>query len=471
MNQPMEEKMAFRFVFAKHRADLFLANDRRNARRVRLAIVLAAVAWPLAGLARTEFGASQRTADATVGCMFPLAGRAAIYGRDSIAGMKLALADLAAKLPPGTAPKLRILVEDDRSKASVATRIAENFITRDKARFLCGVVSSGVAQAVSRVSRARRVIMIGTDHASSRLTIEDFHRHYFRVSNDTYTSMAAGARYLADLQKRNGWRRLAFIGPDYDYGHIAWRDLEDAMAIHGVRYVMAGHYWPRLYEPDYTAHIAELKAANPDVIVTALWGGDFIAFLKQALSADLLEKAKLANFDTGGNFDVLVSLGETVPGGLILSARHHNNWPETARNRKFVDDFHRMEGRYPTYAAEGAYAGIMVIGQALVLAGKQASNEQLIRVLEGLHMSLPEDPAGYVSHIDPETHQIIQAQAIGEVVPNTAFPPARVMLGHWVAYRAEDLQPSLDLIRARRARAGNNTSSIHVAPVPLTTTH
>ena len=38
--------------------------------------------------------------------------------------MKLALADLQSELPAGAVPKLRILVEDDRSKVSVATRIA-----------------------------------------------------------------------------------------------------------------------------------------------------------------------------------------------------------------------------------------------------------------------------------------------------------------------------------------------------------
>ncbi len=451
MYLPLEEKMFHSFhVVATFTARLMAAASR--------CCWLALLVWPLASQARVEFGALPGQDDATVGCLFPLAGRAAIYGRDSIAGMKLALAELAAEAPPGKTPKLRILVEDDRSKASVATRIAESFISRDKARFLCGVVSSGVAQAVSRVARDRQVIMVGTDHASSRLTIEDFHRYYFRVSNDTYTSMAAGARYLADLQKMNKWRRLAFIGPDYDYGHIAWRDFEDSLSRAGVRYEMVGQLWPRLYEPDYTPYIAELLAAKPDVVVTALWGGDFIAFLKHAMSSGLLEKTRLANFDTGGNFDVLASLGDQLPPGLILSARHHNNWPDTARNRKFVEDFQRLEGRFPTYAAEGAYAGIMAIGRAMRLAGRHASNEKLIQTLEGLHMALPEDPEGYVSHIDPETHQIVQAQAIGEVVPNTTYPPAKVMLGRWVVYRAEELQPPLDLVRSRRASAHTDRS-------------
>lgn len=424
-------------------------------RRIGLLIglIISLLAAAPAVQARIEFGAPAQTADATVGCMFPLAGRAAIYGRDSIAGMKLALADLAEQPPAGSAPKLRILVEDDRSKASVGVRIAEGFIAQDKVRFLCGIVSSGVAQAVSRVARARRVILVGTDHASSRLTIEDFHRYYFRVSNDTYSSMSAGARHLARLQERNGWRRLAFIGPDYDYGHVSWRDLEQALASVGVRYEVAGLLWPRLYEPDYTAYIRQLEAARADVIVAALWGGDFVAFLKQVLSSGLLDGVTLANFDTGGNYDVLESLGEKAPPGLILSARHHNNWPSTPRNRKFVDDFHRLEGRFPTYAAEGAYAGVMAIGAALAQAGRNANNEQLIRALEGMKLALPEDPEGFVSRIDEQTHQIIQAQAIGEVVANAAFPPARVMLGRWTVYAAESLRPSKELVRSRRARA------------------
>lgn len=417
----------------------------------RLALLLALCAAPLAQ-ARIELGAAAGQDDLTIGCMYPLAGRAAIYGRDSVAGMRVALADLKAEFG-ADAPRLRILVEDDRSKVSFGQRIAENFVERDGARVLCGIVSSGVAQAVSRVAKKRRVLMIGTDHASSRLTIEDFHPYYFRFSNDTWISMAAGARYLADLQKKNPWQRLVFIGPDYDYGHVSWRDLKSSLARLGVKYEVAGEFWPKLYEPDYSSYLAAVAAAKPDVVVTALWGGDFVAFLKQAASTGLLEKTRLANFDTGGNYDVLTFLGATAPKGLILSARHHNNWPETARNRKFVNDFHHLEGRFPTYAAEGAYAGILAIGRAVALAGVHADAAALARVLEGMKIELPEDPPGHVSYIDPATHQIVQAQAIGEVVANTAFPPAQVMLGNWTVYAAEDLRPPHELIQQRRASA------------------
>jgi branched-chain amino acid transport system substrate-binding protein len=389
-----------------------------------------------------------------------MTGRSAIYGRDSVGGIRVALQRLAMVAAPGRAPRLRILVDDDRSKAAHAVQLAQDYVRHDGARFICGVVSSGVAQAVSRFAATQDVIFVGTDHASSRLTIEDLQRRYFRVSNDTFSSMAAGARYLADMRQRHPWKRLAFVGADYDHGHVSLQDLRAGLDQLAVRYDLVATLWPKLYEPDYSEVIKVLQETRPDVVVTALWGGDFIAFLKQVAATDLLENTRLANFDTGGNYDVMVALGGSPPPGLILSARHHNNWPETALNRWFVETFHRLEGRYPTYAAEGAYSGIIAIAEAVRRAGPRGSTDQLVKALEGLRLELPEDPPGFTSWIDPETHQIAQAQAIGEVVPNASFPPARVMLGNWVSYPAELLKPSPELLRARREKASRRSYSV-----------
>lgn len=401
--------------------------------------------------ARVELGASASEADVTVGCMFPMTGRSAIYGKDGVGGIRVALERLAAQ-HGDAAPRLRVLVDDDRSMASYAVRLAEDYIDRDGARFLCGIVSSGVAEAVSRLANRRDVILVGTDHASSRLTIEDFHRHYFRLSNDTFASMAAGARYLTDLRARSPWKRLAFIGPDYDYGHVSLGDLRTSLDRLGTPYELVAELWPKLYEPDYSAYVQALLRSKPDVVVVALWGGDFIAFLKQATAAGLPEQARLANFDTGGNYDALVSLGATPPPGLILSARHHNNWPDTPLNRWFVEAFHRIEGRYPTYAAQGTYAGIIAIAEAVRRAGGARDTEALVRALEGMRLELPEDPPGFASAIDPETHQVMQMQAVGEVVPDARFPPATVMLGNWLAYPAEELKAPADILLERRRK-------------------
>ncbi len=409
-----------------------------------------------AEVGRLELGVPAAQADLTMGCLYPMTERAAIYGQDSIIGIQVALNELQARRLAGEpVPRLRVIIDDDQSKASYGVSLARSFIHKDGVQVLCGMVSSGVALAVSQLALQEKVLMIGTDHASSRMTLENGHPYYFRVTNDTWTSMAAGARYLQALQKKTGWKRLAFIGPDYEYGHVSRDDLHTALNQLGVKFDDVIELWPRLYEPDYSPYITALEQSRPDIIVSAIWGGDFHAFVKQAAGSRLLETSRLANFDTGANFDFLVALGDKAPAGLILSSRHHNNWPTTERNRSFVERFHALSGRYPTYAAQGAYTGVMVLAQAYEKTGGVTETQALIHALEGLEIALPEDPPGTWSRIDPVTHQIQQSQAIGTPLPNTAYPPAQLMLGDWSVYSAQELQ--LDSATLKRRLAARKT--------------
>lgn len=422
---------------------------------LRTVVALSSILLGLASNAqagRVELGVAALHADLTLGCLYPMTGRAGIYGQDSIAGIQVALDELQAQRDAGQqVPHMRVIIDDDQSKASYGASLAKSFIQKDGVQVLCGMVSSGVALAVTQLARQEQVLMIGTDHASSRMNLENGHPYYFRVTNDTWTSMAAGARYLQSLQASTGWKRLAFIGPDYEYGHVSRDDLHEALRQLGVEFEDVTELWPRLYEPDYSAYITALEQAKPDIIVSALWGGDFHAFVKQAAGTRLFETSRLANFDTGGNYDFLVSLGDKAPPGLILSARHHNNWPDTPRNKSFVERFHALSGRFPTYAAEGAYTGVMVLAKAYQKTAGATDTQALVRALEGLEIALPEDPPGYVSRIDPMTHQIQQTQAIGTPIKNSDYSPAQLMLGNWSVYSAQELLPDPAILASRLA--------------------
>ncbi|MFQ5785074.1 MAG: ABC transporter substrate-binding protein [Alphaproteobacteria bacterium] len=416
---------------------------------IRAAVVAAATWWVLgdAGSLRAEEDAGVK-----VGCIYPMTGRGSLYGKDSVAAIRIAVDEVNARDEAAGKP-IRVLFEDSKSKPAYAVRIAQQYIADDHVDFLCGVVSSGVGLAVSEVARENRTIFIGTDHASSRLTIENFHPYYFRVSNNTYQSMAAGALYLAELQAKTQWKTIAFVGPDYEYGHVMWDDLRTRLDALGVEYSVVGEFWPKLYEPDFTPYIAAVLRNPPDILVDGHWGGDAVAFIRQAKGYKLFEKVKFFNFDAGGNYELMAALGNDMPLGLVLSARHHNNWPKTEINRKFVEKFRAVTGRYPSYAAEGAYAGIMAIAAAVNRVGNAEDTEALIQALESLRLKLPEDPEGFTSYMDPDTHQIVQVQAIGEVVRNTDYPPATTMLGKWRIYEADLLVPTLEEVRQRRLRA------------------
>lgn len=405
------------------------------------AIYLLAVSTPQASA--EALGASAEQADITVGCLYPMSGRAGVLGRDSVVGIRLALKYLEEQAQPDR-PRLRILLGDTKSKLSTAATLARRFVEDEGASFLCGVVNSSVAIEVTSIAKSAGAFFVGTDHASSRLTGEFFHDRYFRVTNDTRQSMTAGALFIKDyfadhLAKKP--LRISYLGPDYEYGYQVWTDFREALERFGVNYEIAGALWPRLSEPDYSHYINELISEKPDLVVNSLWGGDFVAFVTQATDTKLFKTSRFANFEKGGDYEIFAQLGDQMPLGLLLASRHHNNWPETPFNRWFVDEFHREAGYYPSSGAQGAFTGILAIAEAVKNAGSNFREPAAIeQAFEQLTLTTPEDPDGFQSTMDPDSHQIRQVMAIGETVPDERYPPAKVMLGNWHIYYPADLE-------------------------------
>jgi branched-chain amino acid transport system substrate-binding protein len=368
-----------------------------------------------------------------VGCLFPLLGRGGLYGRDSVAAIKIALNDLKTSTKHGY-PKLEVLFGDTRSKSLRAVQIARRFIKDDKVDFLCGVVSSQIALEVTEIAKENEVFFIGTDHASPRLISDRLHPYYFRVNNGTRQSMQAGAKYIKAHYANNPNLKIAFIGPDYDYGYQAWDDLRFFLRQETIQFEVVGEFWPKLFETDYSIFVHELNALKPDIIVNGHWGQDFVTFIKQAKPLGLFDNAHIMNFDAGGNYATLAAMGDDMPIGLVLSARHHVNWPETELNRSFVETFREEVGRYPSYAAQGAYAGIIAIAEAVRITSNKNNKDQLRYNLENLVVNLPEDPSGFSSHMDPISHQMLQVQAIGKTMHNSNYKPAKVLLGDWFVH-------------------------------------
>lgn len=389
----------------------------------------------------------------TVGCMYPLTGRAARYGHDAIVGAEMAQ-DEVNEAGGVLGHEMRLLVADDRSDPTFAVGVAQRYVREHRADFLMGVVSSAVAMAVTEVSRQYGVIFVGTDHASTSLTVERFHPHYFRVTNSTFQSMRAGAIYLS----RRPWSRYFYIGPDYEYGHRQWQDFRESMARLRPDVQFLGVEWAKLYQRDYRPHVQAVLAARPEVLVHGFWGGDTIAFLEQALPLGLFERVQVASFDAGGSYDVFEALGDRMPAGLILSARHHNNFPPTEANRRFVRAFWDRARRYPSYTAHGAYVGVRLIAEMVAQAGSTEPSG-LIQAAEGLRLATPRDREGTVSWIRPVDHQIVQEIYIGTSEPCEDLPPARSLLGQWEVIEAEQLLPGEEEVRLARAGVLGATGS------------
>ena len=112
---------------------------------------------------------------------------------------------------------------------------------------------------------------------------------------------------------------------------------------------------------------------KPDVVVTSMWGGMYVAFYKQALRHGLFNRARLAG---NINFGVVPeAIGKDHPEGALagVHSNYHFTYPpgnRSAINKRFVERYVQRWNEYPSYAAEAAYTGLYLFKTAVEKANR-----------------------------------------------------------------------------------------------------
>jgi branched-chain amino acid transport system substrate-binding protein len=222
-------------------------------------------------------------------------------------------------------------------------------------------------------------------------------------------------------------KKIAHIHPDYSYG----RNCNDHFRIVTKKLLPGAQHvseaWPKLGTTDFTAHITNTLAAKPDLLVTSLWGGDYVAFYKQALQHGIFSKMKVATTLALGSAPH--AIGKDHPEGVLsgVHANYHFTYPAGNRwplNKQFVEKYHAKFNEYPNFQAEGAYTATHVLRTAIEKANKLMGGwpdeDAIISQIEG--MMYP-GPGGYV-YIRPDNHQGYKDAITGfsKNVPEYPFP-------------------------------------------------
>ena len=86
-----------------------------------------------------------------IGLLYSLSGLAAVYTQGTVIGHEIAAEEINAK-GGVLGRKIEYVVRDDKIKPGEAVKEFRRMVTRDKVDFVLGVISSGVALAVSEVA-------------------------------------------------------------------------------------------------------------------------------------------------------------------------------------------------------------------------------------------------------------------------------------------------------------------------------
>ena len=343
-----------------------------------------------------------------VGHMTFFSGPGAVLGEPSYKGHMLAADEINAQGGLLGKRKIETIKADEAAGTDACVKEMRRMKLAEKVDIFTGVISSGTTPALGPEAESLKLLTIFVDGCTDFLFDKVVpNPHYiFRITN-----MQSADGVTAAVATAMTWpktRRIAHIHPDYTYGRNAFAHFNIVMKkmVPGAEVVSEG--WPKLFSTDFTSHITKAIAAKPDLLVSSVWGGDYVAMYKQALRYDMFKKMKFASTIAFGVAPH--AIGKDHPEGAIagVHSNYYFNYPPQERwtlNSSFVKKYFDRWKEYPNFQAEGAYTTLMLLKQTIEktnkLTGGWPDDEALISLLEGASIS---GPAGYL-HIRPDNHQ------------------------------------------------------------------
>src|SRR3954468_24806116 len=263
---------------------------------------------------------------------------------------------LAVKLNGGKLGGLRaeVLVGDDQFKPEVGRQLAEKYVKLDKVDVLTGFVFSNIMLASVPVAFENKVIYVSPNAAPSPLAGKQCNPYFFAASwpNDAYHE-AAGQ--YATTQK---FRAVYMLAPNYQAG-------KDSLAGFKRFYKgnVVGEVYTQLGQLDYSAELAQVRAAKPQAVYIFLPGGMGVNFIKQFVAAGLTRDIQLITPGFSSDQDIIRAVGEPMIG--IHDAAP---WPldlDNPANKKFVAAFEKEYNRLPTLCVSQGYDAALMIDAAV----------------------------------------------------------------------------------------------------------
>ena len=321
-----------------------------------------------AALAAATLGASGAAGAADkvkVGLVSTLSGPNAAIGNDIRDAFMLVVKLNGGKL--GGLPA-EVLIADDQFKPDVGKQLFERMVKRDKVDFLTGVVFSNIMLAGLPEAIEGKTVYLSPNAAPSPVAGKECSPYFFAVSwpNDAYHE-AAGQH-----ASNQGFKNAYLVAPNYQAG-------KDSLA--GFKRFYNGkvvaEVYTKLGQLDYSAELAEIRAAKPDVLYAFLPGGMGTNFIKQFVAAGLNKQTRLLLPGFGADQDIIRAVGDAMLG--IQDTAHWAMNIDNAANKRFVAEFEKEYKRLPSGYAAQAYDTALLIDSAIKAVGGKIEDKDAVR--------------------------------------------------------------------------------------------
>jgi len=271
-----------------------------------------------------------------------------LAGAGSVLAAKMAVEDSGIEK---RGIKVEIVSADHQNKADVGSAIARQWYDTDKVDVIVDVPNSGVALAVSQITKDKGKVFLAVGPGSSDLTGKSCSPNTVHWAYDTWM-LANGTGTAITKQGGDTW---FFITADYAFGQALERDTTAAILKAGGK-VLGGVRAP-INNQDFSSFLLQAQASKAKVIGLANAGGDTTNSIKQAAEFGIVKGgqslAGLLVFLTD-----IHALSLNTAQGLIFTETFY--WDMNDQTRAFSNRFApKDKGIHPTMVHAGVYASVL----------------------------------------------------------------------------------------------------------------
>jgi branched-chain amino acid transport system substrate-binding protein len=288
-----------------------------------------------------------------------LTGPEATFGQSTHNGIMMAMDEVNAA--GGVKGRMiKVLTEDDQSKAEEAANAVSKLISQENVVALLGEVASSNSLAAAPIAQSNKIPMITPSSTNPAVTEKG--DYIFRMCFiDSYQGEAM-ANYVGRQLKMNRAAILVDVKSDYSTGLAQF--FERAFIAAGGRIVAKQSYSKG--DNDFRSQLTAIRSANPQVIFIPGYYNDIGQIAIQA--RDLGISQPLAGGD-GWESPKLVEIGGKALEGSFYSNHYFAGDPQPAV-RQFVEKYRERFGQTPDSLAALGYDAAKVLADAMSKAAQ-----------------------------------------------------------------------------------------------------
>jgi branched-chain amino acid transport system substrate-binding protein len=290
-----------------------------------------------------------------IGVFEPMTGDKASGGQMTVEGIKLA----KELFPEVLGKKVELCIVDNKSDKTEANNAVKRLIELDKVNAIIGSYGSAMAMAAGPAVKEAKMPTVGCSPTNPLVT--QGNEYYFRVCFIDPFQGTVMAKYAVNTQQAKTACIITNVADDYSVGLSNYFEQAFKKLTGNDKAILAKLEY-QTGSQDFTAQLASVKKANPDVVFAPGNYGDVALLIKQArelqintpfLGGDTLEAPEF------------IEVGGQAVEGVALSTHYSSQAPATEASRKFVEEYKKVYNKEPNAFAALGYDAYLVILDAI----------------------------------------------------------------------------------------------------------